>query len=154
MFVVVYVATWFALGDRVMLEENEERIWTDWDVTTYAAGAPSYLCTNLPSPDSSTVGGRRGAVLHTAECRDPDVLDSLERRAAEDASDSTSGIVLGFSEASFRTPILTRNGVGLWFYGTDFVETCDEYVTWALYRWVVLFETSGYGCGLSPHQDV
>lgn len=153
-FAVVYVATWFVLGDRAMLEDNAERLWTDWDVKTYAASAPLYLCTNLPSPESLTVQGRTVEVMSTTECRNPHVLDSLQRQADTVRPDSASGIVLGFAEAALHTPPLTRNGVGLWFYGTDFAETCDEYATWALYRWIVLFEASGDGCGLSPHRDV
>jgi hypothetical protein len=152
---LVYVGSWLFLAEQVMLRENTRRIWSDWDVQKFAPNAPLYLCTNLTRRDTVVESGRAAEVMPREKCNSMGVLDSLQHAAVRRASDSSSsqGIVVAYAVADIQTPLVTRNGVGYWFFGSDHVEVCDEWITWAFFRWIVLYESNGTDCQLSEKRD-
>lgn len=144
---VLYVGSWAAFGERALLERDVRVIWEDDDVDEYGRrygeALPHVLCTDLTSRDSVTWHGRAARVIPWDTCFSEgsrSVLWDLDRN--RDRSEEL-GLIVGNAVQRHPNPLLTRNEIGVWYYGTDHAPTREEWVTWAFFGWVPLYRTSG-----------
>ena len=143
---MLYVASWVALGDRALLNRNVRVIWEDDDVDEYGRrygeALPHVLCTDLTSRDSVTLHGRTARVIPWDTCFSEGsngILWDLDR--SRDQSKEL-GLIVGNAIQRYPNPLLTRNEIGVWYYGTDHTPTREEWVTWAFVGWLPLYRDS------------
>lgn len=141
--VLLYVGSWAAFGDRALLDRNVRVIWDDDDVDEYGhqygEALPHVLCTDLTSRESVTRHGRTARVIPWDTCfgEGSNILTGLDQ--SRDPS-SELGLIVGNAVLRYPNPLLARNEVGVWYYGTDHTPTREEWVTWAFVDWIPLYK--------------
>lgn len=150
---LAYVGTWMAFGDRALLKRAVRMVWTDADLVRLNAAVPFAFCTDLTQRDTLTAYDRSARVLSMA-CFEDESLPEIQREAdLSSLPEDQRGLIVGFAELRFPNPVLARNDIGLWYYGTDYYEQREEWVTWAFIGWLPLFGRD-LGLGrLSPEED-